>query len=63
MCVICSDEFDESNDKEYITLLPECNHVFHPKCIKKWLTECKNTCPMCNKEVNLESYDNIKNTV
>lgn len=22
-------------------------HVFHQKCISKWLTECKNSCPIC----------------
>lgn len=24
-----------------------CAHVFHQKCISKWLTECKNSCPIC----------------
>lgn len=25
-----------------------CRHAYHPACIAKWLTTCKNTCPLCS---------------
>lgn len=28
-----------------------CGHAFHPGCISKWLTQCKNTCPLCSKPI------------
>jgi len=30
-----------------------CQHVFHPKCIEKWLTECKNACPLCSAPIDI----------
>lgn len=40
----CSSEYDY--DYEYIIKLP-CNHYFHESCIKLWLVNRKNTCPLC----------------
>ena len=48
-CSICTDDFE--NDS-IITKLPTCTHFFHKDCIKRWLTECKNKCPLCNTEVS-----------
>ncbi len=48
-CSICTDDFE--NDS-IITKLPTCTHFFHKGCIKRWLTECKNKCPLCNTEVS-----------
>jgi len=28
-----------------------CKHAFHPACISKWLTQCKNTCPLCSSPI------------
>lgn len=28
-----------------------CEHVFHPACIEKWLTQCKNACPLCSAPI------------
>ena len=45
-CAICLTEFEEGKGVE----LPDCGHIFHEKCIKKWL-EQKNTCPLCTQPV------------
>ena len=45
-CAICLTEFQEGKGVE----LPNCGHIFHEKCIKKWL-EQKNSCPLCTQPV------------
>ena len=42
-CPICQDDIEE---KSIIRML-SCNHIFHCKCIDKWLETNKN-CPLCN---------------
>ena len=44
-CPICYDEFEPDTD---VKVLP-CKHIFHPDCIKRWLTEFKHTCPVCKE--------------
>ena len=48
-CSICTDDFENNS---IITKLPTCTHFFHKGCIKRWLTECKNKCPLCNSNVS-----------
>tara|TARA_Y100001958_G_C21247959_1_gene580008 strand:+ start:3154 stop:3507 length:354 start_codon:yes stop_codon:yes gene_type:complete len=43
-CPIC---FKETCDNKEL----QCEHVFCNSCIKRWLTEKCNTCPVCRKEV------------
>ncbi|KAL8248453.1 hypothetical protein R6Q59_005321 [Mikania micrantha] len=45
ICVICQMEFERS---ERLGVL-ECNHRFHPTCIKEWLIR-KNLCPVCKAQ-------------
>ncbi|CAK0906468.1 unnamed protein product, partial [Prorocentrum cordatum] len=33
-----------------VSALP-CGHAFHPHCIARWLTECKNACPLCSAKI------------
>ena len=53
ICPICLENY-EIGDK--IVYLP-CFHLYHSKCIKKWLKFSK-TCPLCKKEINFKN-DNI----
>lgn len=45
-CTICLDDFTEQTSVRKM----DCNHVFHKKCIDKWLLEYNYKCPMCRKE-------------
>ena len=47
-CSFCMEEF-ESNDM--VVLLP-CNHVYHPRVIRAWLSTSQ-TCPLCRKSVEV----------
>jgi hypothetical protein len=47
LCSICLDEY-EVGDK--LRCLP-CNHVFHGKCIGRWLAERSATCPLCKTDL------------
>ena len=46
-CLICINNF---NDEDEIIHLP-CNHMFHKNCIKSWICEENNKCPVCRIEV------------
>jgi len=51
-CSICLEDF-EIKDSDIITELPECKHVFHHECIKKWLLLDRH-CPYCRREAHTE---------
>jgi E3 ubiquitin-protein ligase ZSWIM2 len=42
-CGVCLAEVAANS---LVVKLP-CGHGFHPPCISKWLTQCKNSCPFC----------------
>ena len=42
-CIICLEEMKENDN---LTLL-KCSHIYHGKCIEKWL-ERKSICPLCD---------------
>mmetsp|Transcript_29438 Transcript_29438/g.67800 ORF Transcript_29438/g.67800 Transcript_29438/m.67800 type:complete len:297 (+) Transcript_29438:119-1009(+) len=44
-CVICQTSFDVESDEHIIVL--HCGHPFHRDCIRKWLTERSEVCPLC----------------
>lgn len=46
-CYICLEEYKNTDE---LCILP-CHHCYHTECIKKWLTEKNNKCPVCKKEV------------
>jgi hypothetical protein len=45
-CLICLDTFE---DEENLIKI-KCNHIFHCNCIKNWLCEESNKCPVCRIE-------------
>lgn len=52
-CAICLDNFEAG---EEVGMMPQCSHMFHPACIKKWwlYADCK-TCPLCRAVVIAET--------
>ncbi len=46
-CTICTDSF---KDDDEVVKTP-CEHIFHLNCIKPWLCNESNKCPVCRKEV------------
>ncbi len=46
-CLICIDYFNDDDE----VLKIECNHLFHKNCIKGWLCEESNKCPICRIEI------------
>lgn len=47
-CLICYEEFKDSD----LNILLPCYHNFHKKCIKYWLTQESNKCPICSFILN-----------
>lgn len=43
-CTICKCDYEPNST---VVVLPECQHHFDEKCIKKWLTEMHYQCPTC----------------
>lgn len=46
-CSVCLSEFQP---RERVVQLP-CMHAFHPECATRWLTKCRDTCPLCSAPV------------
>ncbi|MCO5612060.1 hypothetical protein L7F22_066322 [Adiantum nelumboides] len=44
-CAVCLETFEGQDE---VSVLPPCNHVFHVRCIKKWLP-VKLSCPLCRQ--------------
>eukprot|EP00929_Paragymnodinium_shiwhaense_P114540 TRINITY_DN82995_c0_g1_i1.p1 TRINITY_DN82995_c0_g1~~TRINITY_DN82995_c0_g1_i1.p1 ORF type:complete len:507 (+),score=50.60 TRINITY_DN82995_c0_g1_i1:88-1608(+) len=42
-CGVCLADYEPNTT---VTVLP-CGHAFHAQCIGKWLTQCRDTCPLC----------------
>jgi hypothetical protein len=46
-CQVCTEEFNKEDEIKKLI----CNHIFHKNCIKQWLCEESNKCPVCRVEV------------
>jgi len=54
-CSICLDEY-EPGDK--LRILPcSGNHIFHARCIGRWLAERSATCPLCKEDLYIEEEE------
>ena len=54
-CTICQENY---NDDDNILILG-CNHVFHPECIRPWLSTCSNLCPICRYKCQNTTPDEL----
>nr|POE54402.1 putative ring finger protein p4h10.07 [Quercus suber] len=43
-CLVCLCDFEID---EVARKLVKCNHLFHKECIDQWLTQGRNSCPLC----------------
>lgn len=48
-CNICLDEYEPKD--QLMVLTCDDKHYYHQDCIRKWLTENSNKCPICKKEI------------
>ncbi len=59
-CIACSVCICDFTHGEELRLLPRCGHMFHEECLLPWLTERKNSCPLCQTTVVI--HDEIDDT-
>lgn len=53
-CPVCFNPYHESHDTSTPAEVPVrlwCSHVFGDQCIRAWLSENRNTCPLCRVNV------------
>ena len=60
ICTICLEEIKK---KEHKVKLKKCNHIFHKKCLNKYLKETliNFNCPNCKKDYSNNLNDIVKN--
>ena len=46
-CCVCVDDFKPGQE---VRQLP-CQHIFHPSCIDKWLSDHSSVCPLCKMDL------------
>ncbi|QIX00486.1 hypothetical protein AMS68_006003 [Peltaster fructicola] len=46
-CLVCLCDFEA---EELLRRLGKCGHLFHKDCIDHWLTQGRNSCPLCRGE-------------
>ncbi|PWN52246.1 hypothetical protein IE53DRAFT_409566 [Violaceomyces palustris] len=56
-CVICLEDFGEDDCEENRPSALTCGHLFHYKCVSKWLNQKRggkslNSCPFCKNEAD-----------
>lgn len=50
ICPIC--------EENKVSIMLDCYHFFCEKCIKTWLFDKKNSCPLCRFEIEINAKDN-----
>ncbi|KAJ4827363.1 hypothetical protein Tsubulata_014954 [Turnera subulata] len=56
-CVICLEDF---KDGDSCKVLSKCNHMYHTKCIDRWLIKDRH-CPLCRGSVRGSNRGNQSN--
>ena len=46
-CSICLKEFEKN---ESLQMIPNCQHIFHETCLRKWFLQAQ-ICPMCRGNI------------
>lgn len=54
-CGVCLMPFEGSEDEDVVNVPCPAAHEFHRPCVSKWLTQCKNSCPVDHAELWAES--------
>lgn len=58
-CTICQEKYAVQQE---VRRLGRCPHIFHRGCVDTWLTQGKNSCPLCrNQGVEIPSFSNPGN--
>jgi len=52
-CSVCQSEQKEENEEENEMVKTKCNHVFHSKCLAKWVV-IKTSCPICRASLTMK---------
>jgi Ring finger domain/CUE domain len=52
-CSICLESMRETGGK----VLPVCKHIFHRRCLRRWLLEHRDCCPMCRTGLTPELHE------
>lgn len=47
-CSICLSEFEQGDEAKQLV---DCRHVFHRRCLERWLRWYRATCPLCRSVV------------
>jgi hypothetical protein len=47
-CAICLEDIRT----DIKATLDSCSHTYCFDCIKTWVTDCENTCPLCKKRIS-----------
>ncbi|CAL1204201.1 unnamed protein product [Candida parapsilosis] len=47
-CSICLEKYEPLMSR---VLVLECKHMYHQKCLSRWLINFKRTCPLCNSTI------------
>jgi hypothetical protein len=53
-CSVCYESITKRNG---ITL--QCNHIFHAKCVKRWISSNHTTCPYCRAAIGDDIMDKL----
>ncbi len=54
-CPVCYDSMRKNN-----SIKLECGHVFHKKCMRKWLSSSKRTCPLCRDNITSDVFEKLE---